>query len=99
MGNFTKSDVLLQLLSRERTGVSSEGCWVKPAESVHRGLRYLYYGQVNETDDPDAVCVQNLRPILISEIYARAIDPSPKWWPKIQISQNKKRIPALERAP
>ena len=28
------------------------------------------------------------------------IDPSPKWRPKIQISQNKlKRIPALERTP
>ena len=29
----------------------------------------------------------------------KAIDPSPKWPPKIQISQNKKRIPALERPP
>ena len=30
----------------------------------------FYYGQVNETDDV-AVCVQNLRPLLISEIYVR----------------------------
>ena len=64
------------MLSRERTGVSSEGCWVKPAESAHRGLRYLYYGQVHETDDLDAVCVQNLRAILISETYARAFPAS-----------------------
>ena len=27
------------------------------------------------------------------------IDPYPKWRPKIQISQNQKRIPPLERTP
>ena len=27
------------------------------------------------------------------------IDPSPKWRPKIQISKNQKRMPALERTP
>ena len=28
-----------------------------------------------------------------------SMDTSPKWRPKIQISQNQKRIPALEKTP
>ena len=60
--------------------------------NVRQSSLQAWYYQPFRVFSPEYFCRNHQR-------FARKIDPSPKWRPKIQISQNEKRTPAPERAP